>query len=105
MRYTQKYLQEKYQNNPEQLDEIVGTVVKKAKNVIGLAKAIPGAVFSTAIKNLNPDKGRVKAAGFAGQQEDPTMARAKRTVNAVLGAIAGDDQEENPTKDKDFKRN
>ena len=104
MRYTQKYLQEKYQDNPEQLDEIVGTVVKTAKNVVGLAKASPGAALSTAVKNLNPDRGTVKAAGFAGK-DDPTMARAKKTVDAVLGAIAGDNQEEKPTKDKDFKRN
>lgn len=103
MRYTKKYLQEKYQDNPEQLDEIVGTVVKTAKNVVGAVKAIPQAVTSTVIKNLNPDRGRVKAAGFAGR-EDPTMARAEKTVDAVLGAIAGDNQEEKP-KDKDFKRN
>jgi len=76
MRYTQKYLEEKYE--PEQLDEIVGSIIRYGA---GLAKDAAVGLFNAATEKLGS---RESQQGFAGKKGDTT----ERHTKAVLGGVA-----------------
>lgn len=85
MRYTREYLEEKYKNDPEQLDEVLGWLGKKAKEYGGKALSAAGKLVGKLVQqSVDPDSARPAAAGFGGEA-DPTMARARRAVASRLG--------------------
>jgi len=76
MRYTQKYLEEKYE--PEQLDEIVGSIIRYGA---GLAKDAAVGLFNAATEKLGS---RESQQGFSGKKGDTT----ERHTKAVLGGVS-----------------